>query len=89
MTQKAAAVGFDWRAAVEVVDKIREEIDELESEPQKAIAGGLFRRRADVEPYKGNPDLKQVDVWIRWTDGASGKERALVLRALRGRREGE
>ena len=32
MTEKAAAVGFDWRKPVDVMDKMREEMDELEAE---------------------------------------------------------
>ena len=32
MTEKAAAVGFDWRKPADVMDKMREEMDELEAE---------------------------------------------------------
>ncbi len=36
MTEKAAAVGFDWRRPADVMAKMREEMDELEAE----LAGG-------------------------------------------------
>ena len=32
MTEKAAAVGFDWRKPIDVMDKMREEMDELQTE---------------------------------------------------------
>ena len=32
MTEKAAAVGFDWRKPIDVMDKMREEMAELEAE---------------------------------------------------------
>jgi uncharacterized protein YabN with tetrapyrrole methylase and pyrophosphatase domain len=32
MTEKAAAVGFDWRRPADVMDKMREEMNELEAE---------------------------------------------------------
>ncbi|MDX2436096.1 MAG: nucleoside triphosphate pyrophosphohydrolase [Acidobacteriota bacterium] len=32
MTEKAAAVGFDWRKPIDVMDKMREEMGELEAE---------------------------------------------------------
>jgi MazG family protein len=32
MTEKAAAVGFDWRKPIDVMDKMREEVAELQSE---------------------------------------------------------
>jgi uncharacterized protein YabN with tetrapyrrole methylase and pyrophosphatase domain len=40
MTQKAAGVGFDWKSPVEVMDKVKEELGEvehaLENEPERA-----------------------------------------------------
>lgn len=32
MTEKASAVGFDWRKPIDVMDKMREEMDELQTE---------------------------------------------------------
>jgi MazG family protein len=43
--RRAAAVGFDWHRALDVFDKIREEIDELEA----ATADGSDRGRVDEE----------------------------------------
>jgi MazG family protein len=46
MTEKAAAVGFDWRRPADVVLKLREEVAELEEELQ---AGGAASERVRAE----------------------------------------
>jgi len=49
MTQKAAAVGFDWQAPVPgVMAKLREEVDELEVELGSGEPGATDRVRAEM-----------------------------------------
>lgn len=48
MTEKAAAVGFDWRRPADVVAKIREEVDELEAEVGRLEAADSDRVRAEM-----------------------------------------
>jgi len=49
MTQKAAGVGFDWSEARQVIDKLREELSELEEELDRAP-----RDRARIEDELGD-----------------------------------
>lgn len=51
LTQKAAGVGFDWPDAAAVLDKLHEEIGELEEELRAAAPEG--RRRGPVGPSGG------------------------------------
>ena len=51
MTEKAAAVGFDWRRPADVMIKMREEMDELETElngGDKASSGRVRDEMGDV-----------------------------------------
>ena len=48
MTEKAAAVGFDWRRPADVMDKMREEMAELEEELVKNEAAVNERVRAEM-----------------------------------------
>lgn len=48
MSTRAAAVGFDWERAPDVVAKIQEEVDELRIEVEAAAAGG-DRRAVEEE----------------------------------------
>ena len=47
ITQKVSAVGFDWSDAREVLDKIREELAEVEEALDGTAAGGTADRAAD------------------------------------------
>jgi uncharacterized protein YabN with tetrapyrrole methylase and pyrophosphatase domain len=48
MTEKAAAVGFDWRRPADVVDKLREEVAELEAELAVEDRASADRVRAEM-----------------------------------------
>ena len=48
MTEKAAAVGFDWRKPIDVMEKMREEMDELQSELEAGDAVVDDRVRAEM-----------------------------------------
>ncbi len=48
MTEKAAAVGFDWRRPADVMEKMREEMDELAAELEAADDGVTERVRAEM-----------------------------------------
>ena len=48
MTEKAAAVGFDWRKPADVMVKMREEMDELEAELGKGEGAASERARAEM-----------------------------------------
>jgi MazG family protein len=51
MTQKAAAVGFDWRRPRDVIGKLHEEVTELEAElngPQEGQEGRLRDEMGDI-----------------------------------------
>ena len=48
MTEKAAAIGFDWRKPADVMDKMREEMDELETELVKGTEAASGRIRAEM-----------------------------------------
>jgi len=48
MTEKAAAVGFDWRRPADVMVKMREEMDELEAELVDGEGNGSERARAEM-----------------------------------------
>ncbi len=48
MTEKAAAVGFDWRKPADVMVKMREEMAELEKELVKGEASANERVRAEM-----------------------------------------
>jgi len=48
MTEKAAAVGFDWRKPLDVMTKMNEEMAELEEELQKDEASANERVRAEM-----------------------------------------
>jgi MazG family protein len=48
MTEKAAAVGFDWRRPVDVMVKMREEMTELESELEAGGGAATDRLRAEM-----------------------------------------
>ncbi len=48
MTEKAAAVGFDWRKPADVMDKMREEMDELEAELDAGEDVATSRVRAEM-----------------------------------------
>jgi len=47
MTEKAAAVGFDWRRPLDVMGKMHEEMDELEAE--LSMGGGVATDRVRAE----------------------------------------
>jgi MazG family protein len=47
LQQRAATVGFDWREAHEVLDKIREETDEIEAAMSQSAAQADFAERPD------------------------------------------
>jgi len=48
MTQKAAAVGFDWEKAEDVVDKLHEEVAELEAEVRSRDEGRVQRVKQEM-----------------------------------------
>ena len=48
MTEKAAAVGFDWRKPADVMAKMREEMDELEAELNSGEQAVTDRVRAEM-----------------------------------------
>ncbi|MCK5377328.1 MAG: nucleoside triphosphate pyrophosphohydrolase, partial [Acidobacteria bacterium] len=48
MTEKAAAVGFDWRKPADVMGKMREEMDELEVELSAGEDAATDRVRAEM-----------------------------------------
>ena len=48
MTEKAAAVGFDWRKPADVMAKMREEMDELEAELEAGEGAATDRVRAEM-----------------------------------------
>jgi MazG family protein len=48
MTEKAAAVGFDWRRPDDVMDKMREEVAELEAELEAGDRAAAGRVRAEM-----------------------------------------
>jgi MazG family protein len=48
MTEKAAAVGFDWRRPADVMGKMREEMDELEAELDSGDSAAADRVRAEM-----------------------------------------
>jgi MazG family protein len=48
MTEKAAAVGFDWRRPADVMVKMREEVEELEAELTAGDAVSMDRVRAEM-----------------------------------------
>lgn len=48
MTQKAAAVGFDWERPEDVIDKLHEEVAELEVEVRSGDEGTLERIRSEM-----------------------------------------
>ncbi|MEN8165324.1 MAG: MazG nucleotide pyrophosphohydrolase domain-containing protein, partial [Acidobacteriota bacterium] len=48
MTQKAAAVGFDWARPEDVIDKLHEEVGELEAEVRAGDEVALDRVRSEM-----------------------------------------
>jgi MazG family protein len=48
MTQKAAAVGFDWERPEDVIDKLHEEVGELEAEVRVGDEASLQRIRSEM-----------------------------------------
>jgi ATP diphosphatase len=48
MTEKAAAVGFDWRRARDVIAKLHEEVAELEAELERLEAADTDRVRDEM-----------------------------------------
>lgn len=48
MTEKAAAVGFDWRKPADVMDKMREEMSELEAELNTGEEAAADRVRSEM-----------------------------------------
>jgi len=48
MTEKAAAVGFDWRRPHDVMAKLHEEVGELEVELEGMLAGGADQVREEM-----------------------------------------
>jgi MazG family protein len=48
MTEKASAVGFDWRRPADVIVKLREEVGELEDEVGSGDATAVDRVRAEM-----------------------------------------
>lgn len=48
MTQKAAAVGFDWERPEDVIDKLYEEVGELEAEVRSGDQPSLDRIRSEM-----------------------------------------
>lgn len=48
MTQKAAAVGFDWERPEDVIDKLHEEVAELEAEVRAGDEASLDRVRSEM-----------------------------------------
>jgi MazG family protein len=48
MTEKAAAVGFDWRRPADVMEKMREEMDELAAELERDDGNVTDRVRAEM-----------------------------------------
>ena len=48
MTQKAAAVGFDWARPEDVIDKLHEEVAELEAEVRTGDKVALDRVRSEM-----------------------------------------
>lgn len=48
MTEKAAAVGFDWRRPHDVMGKLREEVAELEAELDGLAVGEVDRARDEI-----------------------------------------
>ncbi len=48
MTEKAAAVGFDWRKPLDVMAKMREEMDELEAELSQGAGAANGRVRSEM-----------------------------------------
>jgi len=48
MTEKAAAVGFDWRKPIDVMDKMREEMEELQTELEAGDEVADDRVRAEM-----------------------------------------
>ena len=48
MTEKAAALGFDWRRPADVVEKLREEVEELAAELDNGDAASEERARDEL-----------------------------------------
>ncbi len=48
MTEKAAALGFDWRRPADVVEKLQEEVDELSDEVSADDPGRIDRLRDEM-----------------------------------------
>ena len=48
MTEKAAAIGFDWRKPADVMAKMREEMDELENELDDGNGAASVRAREEM-----------------------------------------
>jgi MazG family protein len=48
MTEKAAAVGFDWRKPLDVMEKMHEEMGELEAELSEGAGAAVDRVRAEM-----------------------------------------
>ncbi len=48
LQKRAATVGFDWQTGMEVLAKLREEIDELEAEMLREDTQGIERELGDV-----------------------------------------
>ena len=48
MTQKAAAVGFDWERPADVIEKLQEEVSELEAEVRAGDEASLDRIRSEM-----------------------------------------
>jgi len=48
MTEKAAALGFDWRRPADVVEKLREEVEELAAELEDGDAASEARVRDEL-----------------------------------------
>lgn len=54
LSKRAASIGFDWRVLAPVFDKVREELDELESEPTADELGDVLFSIVNVARWLGH-----------------------------------
>ena len=54
LSKRAASIGFDWRVAAPVFDKVREELDELEAEPSADELGDVLFSVVNVARHLGH-----------------------------------